>query len=903
MTAPTRTTKSFEERANENKRLKKVTPIYGNFQQNFKKRSRELYKEDPKVRESYTGKRWFEDESIPTPEELFRKRPGFENDSTAKTIVRNLIQIPKEYYTWWAPYVQAWSYAETQQAKEEAIEAVDDALRRRLIDEEKAALIKQNISRADEYTVLDKPAIEKNLEEATGIPLQSSSRFGDLVGLAARIAGFSRGSVGGRLARGALGAGFSREIEENFNVSPAVSDFIGATASQIPVPTIKNLVPNAPVSPFELAFQESFPSGTRPPPPPPPPSIPPPGRSGTGGTGSTGAGTAGATRSWKDAIPPEFRDPEFGEYTSMTPYETGQLIRENIPEPTPPPKPPIFLPENLRISPPPEPTPANIKPLPELPAEPMTKQELELQSDVGSVVSPSKFSNTTTAGNQLSKYFAKESDIEYKKVNDEYKKSSAANKGIESIRPQLARDLERVYDQLTEAPVPSAIEKDTLQTIRYIQRELGSEELGYKEITNQALIDQIQSINRKNQSELILGNAKNIYRVIINALERELERSAKDFPEALAALKKARAARRKWGELYDNDTVYALKDPSNRSPSKTYNALLTPDNIKIVENAIGKTPQGMQFVNRLKRDYVEKIMAPFSKGKGTDTIEYQNAIKELVPVIGKEKTAAIDKIYKTQTKVKKRYQKQKEKVTQKRAEIESKNKAEIARAKQEQDLYKKEVNLIEENKKSFPQHVRQAQKLTEDAQKLYQKQLQDLQKQQPYYGMTNEEIYNSANTITGLKKLEKALENNPQLYKKIARQKAYDLLSNNAYGRVALREKGAAEKAIRTSAEREYLNYILGEKNVKNIEIILDNTDRILELVTSDKAPPFPVINAFQLVSSLTRGAYKYTIGLAKRGGANYLRNIKGVKTIQNLPELLENEKLLQEAADAVSKS
>lgn len=880
MTAPTPTTKTFEERANENKRLKKVTPVYGNFQQNFKKRSKELSTE-------------------PKPQALFDRRPRFENDSTTRTVIRNLIQFPKEFALWWAGIVQNWSSAELQQAKEESIEAIDDALRRGLIDEEKATNLKQTVGESDQYVVFDKPAIEKKIEDTTGIPLQSSSRFGDLLGLGGNIAGFTPGSLAEKATRGALGAAFSREIEENFNASPAVSDFIGATASQIPVPTIKNLVPNAPVSPFELAFEESS-GGAR-----APPSIPPAGRS---GTGSTGAGTAGATRTgtWKDAIPPELRDPEFGEYTSMTPYETGQLIRENIPEPTPPPRPPIFLPENIRINEvvnPPEPEPATIKPLPELPAEPMTKQELELQSDVGQIVSPSKFSNTTTAGNQLSKYFTKESDIEYKKVNDEYKKSSAANKGIEAIRPQLARDLERVYDQLTEAPVPSAIEKDTLQTIRSIQRELGNEEMGYREISNQALIDQIQSINRKNQSELILGNAKNIYRVIINALERELERSAKDFPEALAALKKARAARRKWGELYDNDTVYGLKDPSNRSPSKTYNALLTPDNIKIVENAIGKTPQGMQFVNRLKRDYTEKVMAPFSKGKGTDTIEYQNAIKELVPVIGKEKTAAIDKIYKTQTKVKKRYQKQKEKVTQKRTEIESKNKAEIARAKQEQDLYKKEVNLIEENKKSFAQHVRQAQKLTEDAQKLYQKQLQDLQKQQPYYGMTNEEIYNSANTITGLKKLEKALENNPQLYKKIARQKAYDLLSNNAYGRVALREKGAAEKAIRTSAEREYLNYILGKKNVKNIEIILDNTDRILELVTSDEAPPFPVINAFQLVSSLTRGAYKYTIGLVKRGRANYLRNIKGVKTIQNLPELLENEKLLQEAADAVSKS
>lgn len=893
MTAPTRTTKSFEERANENKRLKKVTPVYGNFQQNFKKRATQRYKEDPEVRELYAGKRWFEDESIPTPEDLLKKRPGFENDSTAKTIIRNLIQFPKEFYTRWAPAIQVWSYLETQQAKEEANEAVDDALRQGLIDEEKAALLKQNIGRADEYTVLNKPAIEKKLEETTGIPLQSSSRFGDLIGLAGRAAGFARGSAGERLTRGLLGAKFSREIEENFPVSQGTSDFIGGLFSQTPTSLIQaGSTPN----PLALALEDSRPPASGSPPPPPSPARPSIGSS---------SSSQGSTRSWRDAIPPEIRDPEFGEYTSMTPYQTGELIRQNIPEPTPPPRPPIFLPENIRfaeVAPPAQPSPANIQPVPELPAEPMTKQELQLQREVGEIVSPSKFSNTTTAGKQLSTYFTKQSNEAYKNVNELYDASKAVNKGIETIRPQLARDLERVYNQLTEAPVPAAIERDLLQTIRSIQGAIGNETTGYKPISNQALIDQIQSVNRKNQSELILGNAKNIYRVINNALDRELERSAKDFPQALQALKKAREARRKWGELYDNDTVYGLKDPSNRSPSKTYNALLTPDNIKIMEDAIGKTKQGMQFINRLKRDYTEKVMAPFSKGKGTDTIEYKNAIRELEPVIGKEKTAAIDKIYKQQTKIKTRYQKKKASVTEKRSKIEAKNKAEIARAKQEQDLYKKEISLIEENKKSFPQHVRQAQKLTEDAEKLYQSQLKELQKQKPYSGMTNEQIYNSANTITGLKELEKALSKNPDLYKRIARQKAYDLLSNNAYGRVALKQKDAAEKAIRTSAEREFLNYTLGEKNVKNLEIILDNTDRILELVTSDKAPSFPVINAFQLVSSLTKGAYKYTIGLGKRAKANYLRNVQGVKTIQNLPELLENEKLLQEAADAVSK-
>lgn len=873
MTIPIRTTKTFEERANENKRLKKVTPVYGNFQQNFKKRARELSTDS-------------------LPEELFKKRPGFENDSTAKTIVRNLIQFPKEFALWWAGIVQDWSSAELQQAKEESIEAIDDALRRGLIDEEKAKNLKQTVSQSDQYVVFDKPAIEKKIEDTTGIPLQSSSRFGDLIGLAGRAAGFSTGSAGERLTRGALGAGLSRQIEENFPVSQGTSDLIGGLLSQTPISLIQaGSTPN----PLALALEESRPpaSGSNP---------PPPARASIGSSSSS----QGSTRSWRDAIPPEIRDPEFGEYTSMTPYQTGELIRQNIPEPPPPPRPAIFLPENIRfaeVSPPTQPSPANIKPIPELPPEPMTKQELELQAEVGQIISPSKFSNTTTAGRQLSTYFTKQSNEAYKNVNELYDASKSVNKGIETIRPQLARDLERVYNQLTEAPVPAAIERDLLQTIRSIQGAIGNEVKGYKPISNQALIDQIQSVNRKNQSELILGNAKNIYRVINNALDRELERSAKNFPEALKALKKAREARRKWGELYDNDTVYGLKDPSNRSPSKTYNSLLTPDNIKIIEDAIGKTKQGMQFINRLKRDYTEKVMAPFSKGKGTDTIEYKNAIRELEPVIGKEKTKAIDTIYKQQTKIKTRYQKKKASVAEKRSKIEAKNKAEIARAKAESDLYKKEISLIEENKKSFPQHVRQAIKLTEDAEALYQKQLKDLEKQKPYSGMTNEQIYNSANTITGLKKLEKALSKNPDLYKKIARQKAYDLLSNNAYGRVALKQKDAAEKAIRTSAEREFLNYILGEKNVKNLEIILDNTDRILELITSDKPPPFPVINAFQLVSSLTRGAYKYTIGLGKRARANYLRNVKGVKTIQNLPELLENEKLLQEAADAVSKA
>lgn len=633
----TPTNETFQQRAEELK-YPDVTPIKESAKSPFVKRYNEL------VPSEVQG--------------LFDKRPGFENDSTFKTIIRNALQFPKALYTRLVPIIQFWAKAENRQGIDESLEIVEDARRRGLIDDEKAKSLSNTIRKSDEFVVPDQAAIEQKIEENTGLPIQSGSRLGDLLGLAGAVTGFSASAPAGASTAARIGMGAAGVVRggaaavlsrgfENTGLSPTVSDILGTFFSRFKIPPNNGLL-------------EGFDINTRTGRPAPRQQIP---LTATGETPPVPP-SAGAAQG------NVFTDPEFQPFTSMTPYETGELVRQNIPEPPLPPEPPIYLPEN--ITPPIPPTAPTLEELPtvtapeiqtppELPEKPTTKAEVILNNEVGSVVSPTKFTNSTTGGKQIMQLFKKISDEKYRDVNKYYQQSKASNKNIIEIRPQLSIDLDNVANNLTEAPVPAQIEKDILQIIRSLKQAIGDEQSGYRPISNQALIDQIQSINRKNQSELILGNAKNIYRVLINAIEKELERSASNNPEAIAALQTARDARRQWGEIYDNDVVFRLKDPSNKQYSDTYNYLLNSDRLPILRQAFAGSKNGQNFLNRLERDYVQRLMQPFSKGRGTNTIEYRRAIQELIPLIGEDKANQIDRIYKEQDRIKRGYERKKAK--------------------------------------------------------------------------------------------------------------------------------------------------------------------------------------------------------------------------------------------------
>lgn len=854
---------------------------------------------------------------------LTDRRPGFENESGLKTFIRTAIQAPKEYWLRWLPLIEAWASIEAPMAIEESLDAVQTALQQGLIDQEKADLLSNQIKQATSYIVPDKKAIEQKLEEFTGIPLQSSTRLGDLLGLLGRTYGFAGKGVGG-VVRG-TGAGLLSRGFENTGLSPKYSDDLAQILFLLPKPKQNGLIPPDPITDrSRLLGKEII-------------NVP---------------GTI------RDAITPEIqsvtknfipqseldpgekvlqnisqgiqslRKPTYDPYTSMTPNQIGSLINQTLPPPPQVPSPTIYLPDS--IEPPsnelpvapelaqvPEVTPAQVQEPPTIPEEKPSTPELILQDQVGSVVSPSKFKNSTSGGKQLKQLFTKASNTVYQQVNKLYQKSKALNKNIEDIRPQLSADLQRVANQLTKAPVPATIEKDILQIIRSIQKEIGNEELGYQLISNQALIDQIQSINRKNQTELILGNAKNIYRVLINAIEKELERSAANYPEALNALQEARNARRQWGEIYDNDVVYPLKDPANKNYSQTFNALLKPDSINILQQAIGNTKGGQQYVNRLKRAYTEQTLIPFSKGRSVNTIDYQNTMRELEPVIEKEGIDSINRIFKTESKQKAASKREISRAKKQKEAIEERNKAEIAREKAEtkerNDIlaannkamkkYQTEVNLIQQQQKKWPEHVKEAQRLNAEARKKYLDQLRELDLYAEYRNKTPEQIYNSSNTITGLKKLKKALKSHPDLYRDISYQKAYDLLTGNKYGRPSLQDINTFATALQDTKKREILNFILGEKKAANLEKIVTNTNKITRLITREKPPKFPIISSIQILTYIKRGMWDLPKNLYKTSKANYLRNTKNVKTIEDLPELLKDDDLLQKAADAISSS
>lgn len=202
--------KPFIERTEELK-YPTVTPIDDNWENAFRKRYNEL------VPSNVQG--------------LFDQRPGFENDSTSKTVIRNLIQIPKGIYLRFIPIIQFWAEAENRQAIEESLDAVNFSKHQGLINQEKADELSEKIIKSFEYVAPNRKEIQKKIECKTNIPIESSCRIGDLLGLGGFIGGFSTGSVLQISIRALAGSIISR-LFENIGIPPNISDFVGILLSQ-----------------------------------------------------------------------------------------------------------------------------------------------------------------------------------------------------------------------------------------------------------------------------------------------------------------------------------------------------------------------------------------------------------------------------------------------------------------------------------------------------------------------------------------------------------------------------------------------------------------------------------------------------------------------------------------------
>ena len=262
---------------------------------------------------------------------------------------------------------------------------------------------------------------------------------------------------------------------------------------------------------------------------------------------------------------------------------------------------------------------------------------------IGDVFSKRAFKNTSQGGKAISNEIRALDDAAYKAVNKNYEISRSLNKGVIVERPILVGELRNSLKELEQIPSLSSPEKQLRTSIKQILKRLEGSEAGefvgtYKPISNQILIDQIQSLRKKVDYDFAHGDASNIFRPTIRHLQESVENAASSNPKALNAWKEATNSYREWAETFDSPYVRPLRNTSNKDFSKMYKRTLDVDEYGVLKDVLNKSKKGRALSEMIERDLIEKRLGKFYKDPSKITLRELGAeLRELEDIIDPKK--------------------------------------------------------------------------------------------------------------------------------------------------------------------------------------------------------------------------------------------------------------------------
>lgn len=461
---------------------------------------------------------------------------------------------------------------------------------------------------------------------------------------------------------------------------------------------------------------------------------------------------------------------------------------------------PNIAPEKINV-------PPNIKPPeapkvpPNKPSEtPQTETARQTQQIAGSIISRTRSPNSTAGGNELRDVINNQSEQLYEHTNQLYDRSKQLNSEEMNIRPDLSNRLERIIEELGNIPEPSSVQKDIIKTAEAVLSEIGTRETGYRPISNQALISQIQSINQKTKHDYVQGDPKNIYRPLVNALDEAVLATSANNPEAVEAFNAARSSYADWASRFKNDYIMPWRNPENRSVSALYNGIQSPDELAVLRDILEDTPEGNDIYNKARRSLIENKFSPYFTNPGKiDDLGYYKLMEEISPITTNQERVRLDRVI--------------------RAEAEAQNKNEERAKKHKEEVKEQEKHLsdFEKQKKDYEKSLLE-----------YQKEAASQKATNPLEGKSPEQVSKMADSISGLEELEKIFNKTPKgrrLLKDIKEYKASQLISN---GKLKPEEDVKnLVKLLNDKEKRAYLIKTLGPERVNELESIVKNIDQI----------------------------------------------------------------------------
>ncbi len=502
------------------------------------------------------------------------------------------------------------------------------------------ALDEESLMQAQETaqaTVPTQENIEELIEEKTGIQLTPKTRTDRLLRLFGSTAGFKPGSIGKKLVSGGTGAGISQGLVE-LGIPEQAADLVGMGVALSGIPekmipkTVKEMTGKVvdkgvggfksgiqrtgkAVEKFEESALEGFKrlspeeleakaiSGDG-----PSPDLPPTSYETAGELLEIGKGKdIAAQEALKAQQPPESLGGIRPEATTErgAPLERGRVTRGA--------------------------EDSGIRPIAQRPTRANLKDRVLYE------IFPWDTPNTARVGEVLKNQLMSHDHRAYRNVNERYAISRVANEGVNQIHAQLVDEIIELTSDIREIPQPSGVQNQLLQAADEILDSLvvrmeDGTITGYREISNQVLIDQIQSLRQRIDFDFAHGQPKNIFRPLIREIQDSVVRVAQQSGNAQAAnaLLDANAAYREWTTTYNNKYINPYRDLSNRDFSKLYKSFNEIDNFVVIRDIIGNTAEGMEVIGVAQRDIAEKALKPYlEKPRNIDRSSFDRTLREL----------------------------------------------------------------------------------------------------------------------------------------------------------------------------------------------------------------------------------------------------------------------------------
>ena len=227
--------------------------------------------------------------------------------------------------------------------------------------------------------------------------------------------------------------------------------------------------------------------------------------------------------------------------------------------------------------------------------------------------------NKRIAGETLKNTVMDLDNARYSYVNDLYTDANALNANVQTFHPELAHQLQTRLDEIERIPHPSTVQQNLKRSTRNILNSIAEIEegviVGYRDINNKVLIDQIQSLRQIVDFDFEHGSPKNIFRPLIGDIQESVYQAAANAGDARAAQSLARANQEygTWTREFNNDYINSYRDTTNQSYEQLLDKNLKPDHFNVVRNLAGNTENGREILGAIQREYVEKKLNDFVK--------------------------------------------------------------------------------------------------------------------------------------------------------------------------------------------------------------------------------------------------------------------------------------------------